>query len=41
MGSKGKNPEVVSVYKVDYYTLAIGPIHHSIELVNRVTNFIF
>lgn len=25
-------PQIVSIYKVDLYSLAIGPIHHSIEL---------
>jgi len=28
--------EVRSVYKVDLYTLAIGPVHHSIEMVDSV-----
>ena len=38
MGYKSKNPEVISIYRVDFYTLAIGPIHHSIELVDRVSD---
>lgn len=27
--------DIKSIYKVDLYTLAIGPIHHSIELVDK------
>lgn len=34
------NSEVISIYRVDLYTLAIGPVHHSIELVNKVTIYI-
>lgn len=27
----------IGIYKVDLYTLAIGPIHHSISLTDRVS----
>lgn len=31
-GKKEFESKVISTYKVDLYTLAIGPIHHSIGL---------
>jgi hypothetical protein len=31
------NTKVKSVYKVDLYTLAIGPVHHSIEMCDFVS----
>ena len=29
--------KVKSLYRVDLYTLAIGPVHHSIELCDSVS----
>jgi hypothetical protein len=36
----GDISEIKCVYRVDLYTLAIGPIHHSIELLDKV-RFLF
>ncbi len=30
---------IVSIYRVDLYTLAIGPIHHSIELQTSLSKY--
>ena len=34
----GGKTEIKCVYRVDLYTLAIGPIHHTIELLDKVKN---
>ena len=33
---QGYESNVIGIYKVDLYTLAIGPIHHSIGLTDKV-----
>jgi hypothetical protein len=33
---KKDRTEVKAIYRVDLYTLSIGPIHHSIELTQKV-----
>lgn len=31
--SKSTEPQLVSIYRVDLFTLAIGPVHHAIDLM--------
>lgn len=39
--SKNKfDAKVKSIYRVDLYTLAIGPVHHSIELCNSQKKYV-
>ena len=35
--NKEYKSKIKSIYKVDLYTLAIGPVHHSIELCDDVS----
>jgi hypothetical protein len=37
-GKQAVQNQIVSIYRVDLYTLAIGPVHQSIELNNMVSN---
>jgi hypothetical protein len=32
----GFESQIIGIYKVDLYTLAIGPVHHSIGLTDKV-----
>ena len=40
-GKKDYVSQIIAVYKVDLYTLAIGPVHQSIELNNMVRKISF
>ena len=38
--AKGGEPALVSTYRVDLFTLAIGPVHHAIELMRGENSLI-
>lgn len=39
-GKQAVNSQVIANYRVDLYTLAIGPVHQSIELNNMVRTIV-